>query len=75
MMRPVTIDIRGITKTLVALTTTNQKTRHVGLMLVWCWGSVADGGATLRQQLVNVLCFQGRLRSQHQIRYIDTILS
>ena len=36
--------------------TETQQTRSVKPVLVWCWASVADGGPTIAQHRVNVLC-------------------
>ena len=36
-----------------------QQVRYVQPMLDWCWGSVADGGPTLTQHWLNVLCLLG----------------
>ena len=35
------------------------KTPDVDPMLLWCWASVADGGPTLQQHWVSVLCLLG----------------
>ena len=38
-----------------------QQTRHIDPMLEQCWADVVDGGPTLVQHWVDVLCLSGRL--------------
>ena len=45
-----------------------QQTRHMGLMLEQCWANVVDGGPTLVQHWIDVLCLLGILLPKNPSR-------